>query len=158
MWSKFNLPVTLHNWEKPFVHGILGQPSLSEKRQKRRVNKNRLNFQCLKTKNYLTESPLDQELFPVALHLCMTRASDVWCLLVPGHSPALSSSTWKFSAIDSMTLIFLLLQSSGTSGCVVVVVANNKSVVIMFTENNIPCSKKFKIKNTLYVFTINDRT
>ena len=70
----------------------------------------------------LTETPLDQELLVVALHLWMTRASDVWCLLVPGHSPALSSSTWRFSAIDSMTLIFWLLQSSGTSGCVVVVV------------------------------------
>ena len=58
----------------------------------------------------------------MALHLWMTRASDVWCLLVPGHSPALSSSTWRFSAIDSMTLIFWLLQSSGTSGIVVVVV------------------------------------
>ena len=144
MWSKFNLPVTLHNWEKPFVHGILGQSSLSEKDKKEELIKNILNFQCLKTKNYLTESPLDQELLVVALHLWMTRASDVWCLLVPGHSPALSSSTWRFSAIDSMTLIFWLLQSSCTSGCVVVVVvvvANNKSFVIMFTENNIPCSK-----------------
>ena len=96
---------------------------IGKRPKKKRVNKKRWNFQCLKAKSYLTESPLDQELLAVALHLWMTRASDVWCLLVPGHSPALSSSTWRFSAIDSMTLIFWLLQSSGTSGCVVVVVA-----------------------------------
>ena len=58
----------------------------------------------------------------MALHLLMTRASDVWCLLVPGHVPTLLSSTWRFSAMDSMTLIFWLLQSRGKSGCVVVVV------------------------------------
>ena len=58
----------------------------------------------------------------MALHLWMTKASDVWYLLIPGHSPALSSSTWRFSAIDSMTLIFWFLHSSGTSGIVVVVV------------------------------------
>ena len=51
-------------------------------------------------------------LLAVALHLLMTKASDVWCLLVPGHNPALSSSMWRFSAIDSMTLIFWLLHSS----------------------------------------------
>ena len=66
--------------------------------------------------------PCVQKLLAVALHLLMTRASDVWCLLVPGHAPTLLSSTWRFSAMDSMTLIFWLLQSSGTSGCVVVVV------------------------------------
>ena len=66
--------------------------------------------------------PRVQKLLAVALHLLMTRASDVWCLLVPGHSPTLLSSTWRFSAMDSITLIFWLLQSRGKSGCVVVVV------------------------------------
>lgn len=66
--------------------------------------------------------PCVHELLDFELHLFITKASDVWCLVVPGHSSALLSSTCKFSAMDSMTLIFWLLHSSFTSGCWVVVV------------------------------------
>ena len=75
--------------------------------------------------------PCNQEVLADALHLLMTRASDVRCLFVPGHNPALLSSTWRFFAIDSMTLILWLLHSSGTM-CWLVVGFEAEVVVVSY--------------------------